>query len=67
MNKWVSNKNRAALGIPRWSQWLGLHALIIKGVGSISGQGTKIQAIGQQKKKKKINVITLVLINFTYL
>ena len=65
----MSNKNRAALGIPWWSQWLGLHALIIKGLGSISGRGTKIQATGQPKKKKNffLNVIVLVLINFTYL
>lgn len=53
------------MGIPWWSQGLGLHALIIKGLGSISGRGTKIQATGQQKKKKILflNVIALVLIN----
>jgi len=36
-------------------QWLGLHAFIAKGAGSIPGQGTKIpqaQQSGQENKNK---------------
>ena len=35
-------------------QWLGLHAFIAKGLGSIRGQGTKIPQAMQCDQKKKI-------------
>ena len=48
---------RAILGNSLAVQWLGLRALIAKGLGSISGQGTKIpQAVphGQKNKKRAV-------------
>ena len=33
--------------------WLGLHAFTAEGLGSISGQGTKIPKAKQGVKKKK--------------
>ena len=40
-------------------QWLGLHALIAKGVGSIPAWGTKIPQVlwHSQKKKKERKVL----------
>ena len=36
-------------------QWLGLHAFIAKGTGSIPGQGTKIPQAMQHSQKTKQN------------
>ena len=47
-------KYSSILGNPLAVQWLGLHTFTAMGLGSLSGQGTKIpQAMQHSQKKKK--------------
>ena len=55
-------------------QWLGLHAFIAKGLGSIPGWGTRIPQAVSYDQKKKINkynktliLILLLLVSLKYL
>ena len=50
----LANAKIPDLGNSLVVQWLGLHAFIAEGPGSIPGQGTKIpQAVSRGQKKKK--------------
>ena len=49
----LANAKIPDLGNSLVVQWLGLHAFIAEGPGSIPGQGTKIpQAVSRGQKKK---------------